>query len=212
MRRPSAVVVNEKDEIFVKDDNCLYHFDADGKFIKTMGKRMMNAPYGLGMTKEGDLVVVDALYSNGRMHVFQQDGAMDTFPYQPLRSQHEDSKCRFLAVHGQEVLTSDLGRSCLYVTNQRGELSKVLGRRGKRCGELNEPAGVAVDSVGNWVVADSKNHRVQVFAENGYFMAMLSFTGEAIRRPSGIHLTSDGLLYVINYLDSVIKVFKLGAS
>ena len=46
MRRPSAVVVNEKDEIFVKDDHCLYHFDSEGHFIKTMGKKMMNAPYG----------------------------------------------------------------------------------------------------------------------------------------------------------------------
>ena len=46
MRRPSAVVVNEKDEIFVKDDHCLYHFDSEGQFIKSMGKKMMNAPYG----------------------------------------------------------------------------------------------------------------------------------------------------------------------
>ncbi|KAL8563392.1 hypothetical protein ACOMHN_063389 [Nucella lapillus] len=212
MRRPSAVVVNDKDEVFVKDNNCLYHFDAEGQFIKTMGKRAMNAPYGLGLTKERKLIVVDALYSNGRMHVFQQNGAMDTYPYQPLRSQQEDSKCRFLAVHGDSVLTSDLGRSCLYLTNQKGELNKTLGWRGKRYGELNEPAGVAADSMGNWVVADSKNHRVQVFSENGHFMAAVNFIGESIRRPSGIHLTSDGLLYVINYLESVIKVFKLGTS
>lgn len=50
----------------------------------------------------------------------------------------------------------------------------------------------------------------QVFAQNGYFMATVQFSGESVRRPSGIHLTSDGLLYVINYWDSVIKVFKLG--
>ena len=55
-----------------------------------------------------------------------------------------------------------LGRSCLYLTSLRGELLKTLGRRGKRPGEMNEPAGVAVDSMGNWVVADSRNHRVQV--------------------------------------------------
>ena len=62
------------------------------------------------MTKEGNLVVVDALYSNARIHVFDQSGAIDTFPYEPLRGRYSDSKCRFLAVHGENVLTSDLGK------------------------------------------------------------------------------------------------------
>ncbi|KAK7111070.1 uncharacterized protein [Littorina saxatilis] len=212
MRRPSAIVVNKKDEVFVKDDFCLYHFDAEGRYINTIGKRMMNSPYGLGMTRDGQLVVVDALYSNARIHIIEQRGKIDTYPFHPLSSRYDDSKCRFLAVHGEEVLTSDLGRSCLYLTNLKGELLQTLGRRGKRPGELNDPAGVAVDSVGNWVVADSKNHRVQVFDPNGYFMATVQFGGDAIRRPSGIHLTSDGLLYVINYMDSIIKVYKLGGS
>ena len=64
------------------------------------------------MTKGGQLVVVDALYSNARIHIFQQSGAIDTYPYQPLRNRYDDSKCRFLAVHGEDLLTSDLGTRC----------------------------------------------------------------------------------------------------
>ena len=71
---------------------------------------IISSVLGLAMTKRGELVVVDALYSNARIHIFQQNGAIDTYPYQPLRCRYDDSKCRFLAVHGEEVLTSDLGK------------------------------------------------------------------------------------------------------
>lgn len=62
------------------------------------------------MTRDGQLVVVDALYSNARIHIIEQRGKIDTYPFHPLSSRYDDSKCRFLAVHGEEVLTSDLGK------------------------------------------------------------------------------------------------------
>ena len=62
------------------------------------------------MTKGGELVVVDALYSNARIHIFQQNGDLRTHTYQPLCSRYDDSKCRFLDVHGEDLLTSDLGK------------------------------------------------------------------------------------------------------
>ncbi|KAK7483925.1 hypothetical protein BaRGS_00024809 [Batillaria attramentaria] len=207
LARPSAVIVNDKDEIFVKDDNCVMHYSREGRLLKTFGRKYMNMPYGLGMTNDGKLVVLDALWQYPQILLFGQDGTMKAFPYQPLQDAPPNSKCRFLAVYGDEVLTSDLGCSCLYLTSLTGELRKTLATKGHGPGELNEPSGITVDSAGNWIVADSRNNRIQVFAPNGYYMCRLRLS-DPIRRPSGIHLSRDGLLYVINYLDAHIKVYR----
>lgn len=211
LARPSAVVVNEKDEIFVKDDNCMTHYDRDGQLIKKFGRRFMHAPYGIGMVRDGNLVVLDTLWQNPRLLIFSQDGTMTDFPFEPLLNAPPESKCRFLAVCGNTVLTSDLGCSHLYLTSLTGQFLHTISQWGQRPGELNEPSGIAVDSAGNWIVADSKNNRIQVFAPNGYYLCKLRLS-EPIRRPSGIHLSRDGLLYVINYLDAHIKVYKVGVA
>nr|KAG5697292.1 hypothetical protein BaRGS_004958 [Batillaria attramentaria] len=104
----ASVIVNDKDEIFVKDDNCVMHYSREGRLLKTFGRKYMNMPYGLGMTNDGKLVVLDALWQYPQILLFGQDGTMKAFPYQPLQDAPPNSKCRFLAVYGDEVLTSDL--------------------------------------------------------------------------------------------------------
>ena len=43
---PSAVVVNDNDDIFVKDDRAIYVFDKRGNPINVIGKRCFKHPYG----------------------------------------------------------------------------------------------------------------------------------------------------------------------
>lgn len=46
MKRPSAIVVNHKDEVFVKDDVAVFAFKADGTFIRTIAKGKLGHPFG----------------------------------------------------------------------------------------------------------------------------------------------------------------------
>ena len=63
-----------------------------------------------------------------------------------------------------------------------------MGQFGRFHGNLCEPAGIAFDSVGNWLVADSKNHRIQVCVVSFKCNPLISLTYLSFCRKAG-HLT-----------------------
>ena len=54
------------------------------------------------------------------------------------------------------------------------------------------PHAIAIDSRGRLFVADRNNNRIQIFDQNGAFLAEWTQFG----RPSGIAITSDDTIYV----------------
>lgn len=46
MMRPSAAVVNENLQIFIKDDRCLHVYNPDGTFVGLIGAGELTRPYG----------------------------------------------------------------------------------------------------------------------------------------------------------------------
>ena len=60
-----------------------------------------------------------------------------------------------------------------------------MGCSGAQPGQLSDPAGLGVDRAGNVIVADSKNHRICLFAKNGEFICNLTLNPD-IKRPSGV--------------------------
>ena len=85
-----------------------------------------------------------------------------------------------------------------------------FGKFGDGEGEFNFPRHVACDSTGNVYVADSLNHRIQVFTAEGKFLRrMLSYVEGwgAIVGPYGIAVDSNGFVYISDYLTGRISVF-----
>lgn len=212
--RPSAVITDSNDNIYVKDDVCIQIFTPQGKHLKTIGKKIFKHPYGIALTNISQhgltLFTLDATMGNPKLHryLINQD-RLQSCEYQPLvYYATQQSKLRFFAIHNDKILASDLGASTMYLTDLDGQCLGRFGCLGYQNGQFVEPSGVASDAVGNWLVADSRNNRIQVFNNRGKFLAPVKFSNP-IRRPSGIHLTSDGTLYVVNYLDQCIKVYSL---
>ncbi|GFS15472.1 tripartite motif-containing protein 3-like [Elysia marginata] len=212
--RPSAVVTDSNDNIYVKDDNCVQIFSSEGKHLKNVGKKVFRHPYGIALTTlplHGPaLFVLDPKLGLPKLHRYLiSEDRLQSCEYEPLvfhGTQH--SKLRFFAVHNDKILASDLGASTIYLSNLDGQLLLTFNSTGYQDGEFFEPSGIAADAMGNWLVADSRNNRIQVFNNNLEFVATIMFS-EPIRRPSGIHLSPDGTLYIVNYLDHCIKVYKL---
>ncbi|XP_005094764.1 uncharacterized protein LOC101846341 isoform X2 [Aplysia californica] len=212
-QRPSAVVCDSLDNMYVKDDHCVQAFDASGKKFNTFGQRIFQHPFGLALAKPTNktcAVLVDETRKAPKVFSYTLgEDRLDSYSYTPLMQAGTPlSKVRFLAAHKNMVLASDLGSSMMYLSTVDGQFVKRFGKYGNGICEFREPSGVAVDAEGNWLVGDSKNNRIQAFTSDGYFLASVNLAA-SIRRPSGIHLTSDGLLYIINYLDNMIQVFKL---
>ncbi|XP_013421961.1 tripartite motif-containing protein 3 [Lingula anatina] len=207
--RPSAVVVNDQGELFVKDSRMLQVYDLHGNLLRSFGKGDLNAPYGMALNQFGHLIVMDTCRQEPSLVVFTQDGRWMRKIAVPVLAGVHGSKCRFMDCYDDIVVVSDLGQSHMYIVKQQGgQVVKEFGGFGRRPGEFNEPSGVGIDAFGNIVVADSKNDRVQVFYPDGTFQCLLELS-EPICRPSDLHLTEDGHLVIVNFLEHCVKVYKL---
>ncbi|XP_023217985.1 tripartite motif-containing protein 3-like isoform X2 [Centruroides sculpturatus] len=206
--RPSAVVVTEDDNFVVKDNHGLHLYSQNGIFIRSIGERILQKPYGLAITEDEKLITLNET-STPSLFVFNKDGGIENENlFEPLAERSAASKCRFLASYSNEVVVSDLGLSKIYKTTMDGQLIKEFGSYGITDGAMNEPSGITLDPKGTMLIGDSKNDRIQIFDWNGEFLGNVIFTSP-IRRPSDIALTKDGRLYVANYLDHYISVFRL---
>ncbi|XP_046558147.1 uncharacterized protein LOC124267280 [Haliotis rubra] len=84
LSRPSAVVVNEKDELFVKDATGIFKFDDKGVLLEQIGQKILKRPYGLALSYNGHLVTLDVTRSDHLLYLFKQNGGV--FPMQCLWS------------------------------------------------------------------------------------------------------------------------------
>ena len=75
------------------------------------------------------------------------------------------SKCRFLTSCQGKLLITDLGMDCVYTLDLDTNWVAVFGKT--RSGCFNDTAGLVVDSKGNWLKADSRNHRLCVYTGQG---------------------------------------------
>ncbi|XP_023231265.1 uncharacterized protein LOC111631279 isoform X2 [Centruroides sculpturatus] len=206
--RPSAAVMLQNGILVIKDDNSLHFYDSNGTFIKSTGNEILNKSFGLVLTENEKLVTLSESRSP-KLFVFNKDAQLEHIClYQPILDRPENSKCRFMATYNNELVVSDLGLSKMYKTNLLGEQIHVFGSYGKTPGNFNEPSGITLDSSDTMLIGDSKNDRIQIFSWNGEYLGRVLFS-DPIRRPSDITLTFDGYLYVLNYLDHFLGIYKL---
>ena len=111
---------------------------------------------------------------------------------------HQQSKCRFLRCWQGKLLITDLGLNCVYTLDPVTRGVTVCGKTGSGPWCFSDPAGLVVDSKGNWLVADSRNHRLCVYTGKGEWVGEVRLRPGA-RRPSGLTLDMDtGEVYLLN--------------
>ena len=87
----------------------------------------------------------------------------------------------------------------------------MVYRWGNNDGEFRNPKGIAFDSHGNIVVADSWNHRVQVFDRNGNFLSKFGQQGSRdnqLQYPEGLSINGNGDIIVADKGNKLIKIFS----
>ena len=99
-------------------------------------------------------------------------------------SDKNESKCRFLTYHDKTIYIVDLGLDCIYRVKVDGLQVFTVGETGTGVEQFKDPAGIVVDHFGNFIVADSRNHRLQIYDRDDNFVGFVA-VDVPVRRPSG---------------------------
>jgi ABC-type Fe3+ transport system permease subunit/DNA-binding beta-propeller fold protein YncE len=220
--KPRSVAVDAQDSIYVVDmTGRVQKFSPDGEFRLSwqMPQTDLGKPKGMCRDRDGNIVVLEPHYQ--RVNHFSPDarlvaqwGATGTGPGQFKLP-------RAVAVNSRgEIFVSEYGgvervqRFRLRRTGEEGpaqaEFLGSLGRAGTGPGEFNRPEGLCVDAQDRLYVADSCNHRIQVFSSDGQFLTSYGKAGSGkgeLSYPYDICVDQEGRQYVCEFGNSRIQVF-----
>jgi DNA-binding beta-propeller fold protein YncE len=77
-------------------------------------------------------------------------------------------------------------------------------------GQVDDPAGIAVDGSGNIYVADTGNDRIEKYDPSGNFLLKWGTTGTGtnqLRSPQGVAIDGSGNVWVADYSNNAVKEF-----
>jgi sugar lactone lactonase YvrE len=114
-----------------------------------------------------------------------------------------------------EIWITETGAHRLLVLNEKGEIKKKIGKRGKANGEFNFPTHIWIDKSGNVYVVDAMNFRIQVFNKEGEILSVFGSNGDAtgtFASPKGIATDSYGHIYVADALFHAVQIFDINGN
>jgi len=180
----------------------IHKLDPSGKVVKSFGAGLVNWPHGLFVDREGNVWVSDGKAADGKGHTvikFSPDGkVLMTLGKPGVAGDGPDTfnspSDVLVAANGTIFVADGHGDK----TNARivklasdGKFIKAWGKQGAGPGEFDVPHGLAMDSLGRLFVADRSNNRIQIFDQEGKFLADWRQFG----RPSGIYIDKNNILY-----------------
>ena len=195
-------------------------FDSSGRYIKSMGEGLFVFPHSLFVDKNDNLWITDCGVKDGKGNqVFKLSpegkvlltlgkkgvlgGSPDNFvgPTDLVVAPNGDifvaDGHAALALGGGEFYgfaKSDGGGSRMRILRfaKDGTFIKAWGQEGSGPGAFNVPHGIAMDSTGRLFVADRGNNRIQIFDQDGKFLAEWKQFG----KPCGVFIDAKDTLYV----------------
>jgi len=185
----------------------ILEFDTSGKLLRHWGAGMFVFPHGFFVDKQGNVWVTDELASKDGtrgLQVFKlsPDGkVLMTLGKAGVKGAGPDTfgaPTDVVVGPNGDIFVADGHTGCM-CDNARivkfskdGKFIKEFGKKGTGPGEFDGPHALAFDSKGRLFVGDRTNNRIEIFDQNGKFLAEWKQFG----RPSGIFITKDDTIYV----------------
>tara|TARA_Y100000780_G_scaffold20504_1_gene17399 strand:+ start:158 stop:709 length:552 start_codon:yes stop_codon:yes gene_type:complete len=164
------------------------------------GDGQLNFPDGIAVDEAGNVYVADR--DNHRVQKFGADGRFLLTWGSEGGGDGQFYNAEGIAVDGAgNVYVTDWGRERVQKFTSNGGFLLYLGTegtgagRGTGDGQFHNPKGISVDRAGNVYVAETINHRVQVFDSNGRFLRKWGSEGSGdgqFNRPTGIAIDRAG--------------------
>lgn len=207
--RCSAVATNSQGEIYLlhRGQHPLLCVDAEGKLLRSWGDDLIGTAHGLRVDRQDNVWVTDI----GRHRVLKFDPtgklllALGTG--KPGTGNDEFDRPTDIAFGPKDevFVTDGYGNSRVMKFSPEGRLLKSWGSRGSKPGEFHLPHSIILDNKGRLLVGDRENERIQVFDDEGRWLAQ--WEGFA---PYGLAINSDGQVFVADA--QAHQVLRLDAS
>jgi len=212
--KPRSLTLDTNDNLFVVDmTGRVQKFSPDGKFLLSwqMPQTDLGKPKGMCRDRQGNILVLEPHYQ--RVNHFTPDGKLVTQWGVQGTNAGELTLPRAVAVDTKNnVIVSEytiVDRVQKFSANGQRCLT-TWGTPGLANGEFNRAEGVCVDTSDRIYVADSCNHRIQIFSPDGKFLRAYGQAGESageMSYPYDIAVDEQARQYVCEFGNSRIQVF-----
>ena len=210
-QKPRAMAIDSQDRLFIVDmTGRIQVFRREGEFLHgwKMPKIDTGRPVGLGIHQDGNLMVADT--HNFRVLFFTAEGEL--LPERTIGGTFGRAQGEFGLV--TDVVQDSKGDYYIgeYGDNDRiqkfsaaGQFVYQIGSHGSQPGEFLRPQTLVMDAADRLYVADSCNHRIQIFDVSGDQPSLIEHFGEQgvepgqMRYPYGLALDSDDHVYVCEF-------------
>ena len=212
--KPRSLTVDLEDNLYVVDmTGRVQKFSPDGQWLDSwrMPETDLGKPKGMCRDAEGNVVIVEPHYQ--RVNHFAPSGRLVTQWGVRGTNAGQLTLPRSVAINSQgnifvsEYTTVDRVQS---FSRSSHEALACFGQPGTAHGEFNRAEGLGIDRQDRVYVADSCNHRVQIFSPEGHWLGMLGRAGKAageLSYPYDVRIDSEGRIYVCEFGNSRIQVF-----
>ena len=235
--KPEDIALGPNGEIYICDslNNQIQKFSKDNEFLIRWGRKestmvgfktgRLQEPRGVCVDHEGNVYVAD--YRHQRIQKFSDKG----YHLLTIGGKKSENRKQFkypidIAVDPKlNIWVVDEGTNQVLKFDQDKKLLLTIGKaKAKRSersmlGNFYSPNGIAIDLLGNVYVADSKNHRVQIFDNNGNLTGYLGKEGSKRKKshlegefnyPMGVAVDIAGNIYVADRKNDRIHRFPPG--
>jgi DNA-binding beta-propeller fold protein YncE len=195
------VVVGSHDRVYVfnRGEHPLMVFEPDGSFIRAWGEGSFTRPHGLTLALDEQLgEVLYCVDDDGHwigkfsldgdllMAIGQRGEAAPRCSGQPF---NRPTKVAIDPKTGELYISDGYGNARVHKYTADGRHLFCWGDFGVEPGQFNLPHSICADRQGNLYVADRENHRIQMFDDQGNYLAQW----HDLHRPCGLHIAGDSV-------------------
>ena len=209
-RYPSGVAVDDKDNIFVVDNNNhrIQKFTSEGQFLAEAGCEgsdplRFHYPSGIAFNPSNKKLYVSD--GNHQIQVLNTDLTFSSMFGEKGSGLAQFNYPRGMAADSAgSVYVADSRNSRIQVYTAEGEFIRMFGKHGTERGELYSPIGVAIDASSNVFVTDMDNCCVSVFTTDGTFVTSFGSYAQGQGEYNCMAVDNCGVLYVCYYSKGII--------
>ena len=210
LETPYAVTTDSGHRIFVTDVSAkkvhVFDFAHSKYFVLQDGDDHLRRPVGAAADREGNIYVTDS--GSGAISVYDSRGKFSRYlkPSRGSESYFEGPAGIAVDPATQHIYVCDSPRHMVIVLDKKGHVLEHFGRRGggTRAGEFRYPTQV-VAALGELVVLDSGNRRLQILDVQGHFQREIQLGYTDSR--TGLAVDNNGGIYVSDAVINRVQVF-----